>query len=175
MTPIERGVARGGGGGLMSGMRRASSSLASSLSKGVGKRAPLAPASSALLDAADAAMTSADTRQRASYSLLLRVVYHALRAKELDAERTLTCFVMSTADLLEFGDLLVDVARDHVPIVMLFVPTIHIKSVVKQLNALTDDYAKSSPDRAPQQFLSATFAKLTADGIGLSVFNLLQN
>ena len=109
-----------------------------------------------------------------SYTLLQTAVRTALAAKEVDAERTLICIILSTADLIEFNDLLVDVARDHAPMVMAFVPTVHLKAVVKLLNSLTEDYAKSSVRGTPQSFLAASFARISSDGVPLTVFNLMQ-
>lgn len=118
---------------------------------------------------------SDDAKQRMSYTLLQAAVRAALAAKEIDADRTLICLILSTADLIEFNDLLVDIARDHAPIVMAFVPTVHLKAVVKLLNSLTEDYAKSSVARGtPQSFLAASFARISSDGVPLTVFNLMQ-
>jgi hypothetical protein len=119
-----------------------------------------------------------DARSGATHRAPFALLMAAVRASVEDAERTLACLLLTFADLLEFNDLLVDVARSHQRLVMLFVPAALMKVVGRRIDDVAEDYAKlrasnsANSAASPHSFLSALVASLSAAGVPLAAFNL---
>jgi hypothetical protein len=103
---------------------------------------------------------------------------------------------MSQADLLEFNDVLVDIAREHANVVLIFAPPADLPLIARHLSDLTSDYGivclvplvcyvfinlfiarllakeKTQPSRSPFAFVQAALSDAALGDVPLTVFNL---